>query len=452
MSNDSDTSAEMDMNILDNNDNKIDMAQQNNQENPKPDINIKKPESSDTDYYLNLLANQDKLNDDSDNKSNNSSSSLSEIIESEEESDESESESEESEKEKSSEKSSNSSSKANYHKLNLSPKKSPSPKQSSGRSSPKNENIKFDPPKQKQVSSFEVKKELSPQELRMKKIELLRKLSELKAKGYELSKSYNFDSSIEEMEYEFELLKSFANKRNGVKLYKNILLNTVSAVEFLNDKYDPFDFQLTGWSEHMSVEVDSYDEVIEEIYEKYKGTGKKMPPEIKLLMLILASASAFHFSKSTFKNLPGVDKILQNNPDLISKMMNPQKESSQFMTEQEINIERQRKNILEKEKQMRRGQTQQQPDVNNVTSFQNNQFAPVNNNQQINTPPVQGGGIKAPMNVQDILNRLHNSDNNNSSDTQEESSSNNDRLVASSSLNSSEKRKGRKKRTVMTIM
>merc|ERR1712227_862848 len=135
----------------------------------------------------------------------------------------------------------------------------------------------------------------------MKKIELLRKLSELKAKGYELSKSYNFDSSIEEMEYEFELLKSFANKRNGVKLYKNILLNTVSAVEFLNDKYDPFDFQLTGCSEHMSVEVDSYDEVIEEIYEKYKGTGKKMPPEIKLLMLIVASASAFHFSKSTFK-------------------------------------------------------------------------------------------------------------------------------------------------------
>ena len=86
----------------------------------------------------------------------------------------------------------------------------------------------------------------------------------------------------------------------------------------------------------MFLGVDSYDEVIEEIYEKYKGTGKKMAPELKLFMLIIASASAFHFSKSTFKNLPGVDKILQNNPDLIAKMMNPQKESSQFMTEQEI--------------------------------------------------------------------------------------------------------------------
>ena len=128
MNNDSDTSAEMDMNILDNNDNKIDMTQQNNRENQKTEI--KKAESSDTDYYLNLLANQDKLNDDSDNKSNVSSSSLSEIIESEEESDESESESEESDKEKSSEKSSNSSSKANFNKISLSPKKSTSPKQS----------------------------------------------------------------------------------------------------------------------------------------------------------------------------------------------------------------------------------------------------------------------------------------------------------------------------------
>ena len=121
------------------------------------------------------------------------------------------------------------------------------------------------------------------------------------------------------------------------------------------------------------------------------------------------------------------------------------------MTEQEINIERQRKNIIEKEKQMRRGNKTE------TDTFQNKQYAPVNMNQQINTPPIsqnkpsQAGSIKAPMNVQDILSRLHNSENNNSTDTQEESSSNNDRLVASSSLNSSEKRKGRKKKSIMTI-
>lgn len=432
MNNDSDTSADLNFNILDDNDNKINLeATNNNLEDTKP----KKPESSDTDYYLNLLANQNKLNDDSDNKTA-STSSLSEIIEdvSDSESDESN----ESGTRNSSEKS-NTSSKANVKKVSLSPI-NPSPKN----------NIPFVPPPMP-----EVKKELSPQEVRMKKIELLRKLSELKTKGYDLSKSYDFNSSIEEMEYEFELLKSFANKRNGVKLYKNILLNTVSAVEFLNDKYDPFDFQLIGWSEHMSVEVDSYDEVIEEIYEKYKGTGKKMPPEIKLLMLIVASASAFHFSKSTFKNLPGVDKVLQNNPDLIAKMMNPQKESSQFMTEQEINIERQRKAMIEKEKELKRKAREQQESVNtanNINTFQNKQYAPVNTSQPINTPPVNNNqtSIKAPMNVKDILNRLHNSDNN-SSDTQDDTSSNNDRIVGTSSMNSSERRKGRKKKSIMTI-
>ena len=45
-----------------------------------------------------------------------------------------------------------------------------------------------------------------------------------------------------------------------------------------------------------------------EIYEKYKGTGKKMAPEIKLLYLIIASASAFHFSKSQASKLPEIGR------------------------------------------------------------------------------------------------------------------------------------------------
>jgi hypothetical protein len=433
MNTDSDTSADLDFNILDDNNNKIKVDAPNNKaEEPKP----KKPDSSDTDYYLNLLANQSKLNDDSDNKTA-STSSLSEIIEDNYDSDESDTKN-----------ISDKSSKANVKKVSLTPINK-SPKNNTTCVPPSIPEVRndFSPQEvRKELYPQEVRKELSPQEVRMKKIELLRKLSELKTKGYDLSKNYDFNSSVEEMEYEFELLKSFANKRNGSKLYKNILLNTVSAVEFLNDKYDPFDFQLTGWSEHMSVEVDSYDEVIEEIYEKYKGTGKKMPPEIKLLMLIVASASAFHFSKSTFKNLPGVDKVLQNNPDLISKMMNPQKESSQFMTEQEIHIEKQRKAMFEKDKELKRKTREQQESVN---TFQNKQYAPVNTSHPINTPPVSKS-IKAPMNVKDILNRLHNSDNNNS-DTQDDTSSNNDRIVGTSSMNSSEKKKGRKKKSIMTI-
>lgn len=446
----SETSNDPNVNILDSNGEKI---QDNNGKNTNPQI-LKKPDSSDTDYYLNLLANQNKLKDDSELNSNDTSS-LSEIIEDNEESDNESIASSSSKKSSTSKSNKSSGSKVEYEKIPVS-----SPKNNPTFVPPSRNTSTFVPPQR--FNDTETKKELNPQEIRMKKIELLRRLSELKTKGYDLSKNYDFSSSIEEMEYEYDLLKSFTNKRNGIKLYKNILLNTVSAIEFMNDKYDPFEFELNGWSEHMSVEADSYDDVLEELYEKYKGTGRKMPPEAKLLMLIVASASAFHFSKSTFKNLPGVDKVLQNNPDMIAKMINPKKESSQFMSEQEINLERQRAAIIEKEKAMKnRGNTSQQP----MNSFVNNNFSPFqessNKSSQFqgssnNKPETNNSNekvnIKAPLNVQDILNRLHNSENNSAdSDTQNETSSNNDRIVRSSSMNSSERKKGRKKKNIMSI-
>ena len=79
MNNDSDTSADLNMNILDNRGDKIEFgigdANNNNTNKNEP----KKVESSDTDYYLNLLANQSKLNENSDNKTE--TSSLDEILE-----------------------------------------------------------------------------------------------------------------------------------------------------------------------------------------------------------------------------------------------------------------------------------------------------------------------------------------------------------------------------------
>lgn len=289
-------------------------------------------------------------------------------------------------------------------------------------------------------------KKLTSQEIRMKKIDLLRKLSEIKAKGYELSKKYDFNSSITEMEYEYELLKSFANKRNGIKLYKNIILNSASALEFLNDKYDPFDFKLSGWSEHMSVEVDSYDDVLEELYEKYKGKGSNMPPEIKLVLLMVTSATAFHFTKSYAQN-SAIEQALKNNPGLISSMLNKKKEESQFMTQQEINLQRQKEIAIEREKmqreKMRNNNVQNTVKQEKKDTFQNS-YNPAN---QINnsTPKVN---IQAPSNVQEILARLHQSEKNTSNNK-------NDRVVSETTLTSDtdgKKKRGRKKKSALSVL
>jgi hypothetical protein len=264
-------------------------------------------------------------------------------------------------------------------------------------------------------------KELNPQEIKMKKIELLRKLSEIKAKGYQLTKEYDFNSSIGEMEYEYELLKSFADKRNGIKLYKNILLNGISLMEFANDKYDPFDFKLSGWSEHMSVEVDSYDDIMEELYEKYKSSGKSMPVEVKLLFLLIASGAAFHFTKSQLGNIPGMANMTGN---VIGKMVSKPKETSKFMTPQEINIEKQREILKERERQ-------QKKPVETKSVFHKSLSRDIPE-------------IRKPDNVQEILNRIKKIQTQNpvnSSDTQEENTSNNDRIVSEATVSASDKRK-----------
>ena len=399
--------------------------------NPKSETK----KSSDTDYYMNLMANPNKTVPDKQELS-----SESELVNSDS------SASKKSESEKSS--SSNSS-------------KSSTKSKKSNSSNNKSEHINNNLPKPNEYSTpnsneYSVPNSINPQltsqEIRIKKIELLRKLSEIKSKGFSLTKEYDFNSSIDEMDYEYALLKSFVDKRNSVKVFKSGLLQTVSIIEFLNDKYDPFDFHLQGWGEHMSVEVDSYDDVLEELYEKYKGSGKGMPPEVKLLLLLTASAGAFHFSK-TQTSIPGLEQTLSRNPELVSKLLNPKKQQSQFMSAQEVNIQKQREILQQRQREFKQNQQ-------NNKSFMSTPVIP-EPRQTILEPQASNESsnkinqsksieIKSSKNVQEILDRIKQSQANiGTTETQDESSSNNDRIV--SDVNVSESKKGRKPKTVPAI-
>ncbi len=309
--------------------------------------------------------------------------------------------------------------------------------------------------------------QLTGQQLRMKKIDLLRKLSDLKTKGYKLTKEYDFNSSIEEMEYEYDLLKSFADRRNGIKLYKNTIINFTNLVEFFNDKYDPFGAELSGWSEHMSVEVDTYDDVLEELYEKYKGAGKSLPPEVKLLILIGFSASAFHFTKKHMSNLPGASSgspLGGIQSGIAQKIAGMGKETSKFKSEQELHIEKMKQEMREKDKQMKdmmmnNMKMTQGPVSGPAANLTNNRGAPVS---FANSIPLNAMGnpsqliqnndsrplIQTPESVKDVLNRLHNREID-TIDTQDETSTNNDRIL--SDMSASESKKKGKKKPLMKI-
>lgn len=165
---------------------------------------------------------------------------------------------------------------------------------------------------------------MTHEEINNRKEELLAKLARLEAKGYKPVKVFTFANSLEEIETIYS--KTLYQKKldEAIKFQGKILIGVVGFIEKMNDIYNPFNLYLSGWSESVMTDLDSYDEVFEELYEKYKDQID-MGPEIKLLGMVFMSGAYFHFSKAVLEkaetNIPGISKILNNNPDLKKKVV-----------------------------------------------------------------------------------------------------------------------------------
>jgi hypothetical protein len=161
------------------------------------------------------------------------------------------------------------------------------------------------------------KPKLSAEETLRQKLIFLRRLEALAKKGVELTKKYTMEDSLAEMQGEYEMIKAEKEKTGAVKFQGKMLMAAVSAIEFLNSKFDPFDLKLDGWSESINENVTDYDEVFGELHEKYGGKAK-MAPELKLLFMLGGSAAMVHMTNTMFKSsMPGMDDIMRQNPELM---------------------------------------------------------------------------------------------------------------------------------------
>ena len=167
--------------------------------------------------------------------------------------------------------------------------------------------------------NVENKPKMTQEQVLREKIIYLRKLEALEKKGIKLTKKYSMDSSLAEMKGEFEMIKSETEKRSSIKFQGKMLMAAVSAIEFLNSKFDPFDIKLDGWAEAVNENVDDYDDVFGELHEKYSGKAK-IAPELKLLFMLGGSAAMLHMTNTMFKSsLPGMDDIMRQNPELMQQ-------------------------------------------------------------------------------------------------------------------------------------
>jgi len=163
------------------------------------------------------------------------------------------------------------------------------------------------------------KPQMSSQDILREKLKILRKLEAMEKKGIELTKKYTMDSPLSEMQGEYEMIKNEKEKGNSVKFQGKMLMAAVSAIEFLNGKFDPFDVKLDGWGESVSENLDEYDDIFGELHEKYGGKTK-MAPELKLLFMLGGSAAMLHMTNTMFKSsMPGMDDIMRQNPELMQQ-------------------------------------------------------------------------------------------------------------------------------------
>jgi ribosomal 50S subunit-associated protein YjgA (DUF615 family) len=151
---------------------------------------------------------------------------------------------------------------------------------------------------------------MSKEELLREKLKYLRKLENLEKKGVELTKKYTMDSSLQEMIGEYEMIMEEKSKQNSVKFQGNMMMALINGIEFLNNKFDPFDVKLDGWGEQIGENINDYDEIFGELHEKYKSKAT-IAPELKLLFQLGGSALMVHMTNTMFKSaMPGMDDIL----------------------------------------------------------------------------------------------------------------------------------------------
>ena len=158
---------------------------------------------------------------------------------------------------------------------------------------------------------------LSEKDKRRKKRMMIKKLEEWYEKGHTKSSNrFTMDSAYEEVEDEYENVLEDKRKKDSVKLQGWWFMTFVNSIEYANAAFNPFDFNLDGWGEQVSEDIDSYEEIFSELHEKYKGG--KLAPELSLLLRLGFSACMVNFTNKALSSAtPGFNDVIKQSPELM---------------------------------------------------------------------------------------------------------------------------------------
>lgn len=135
----------------------------------------------------------------------------------------------------------------------------------------------------------------SYEDIQQEKAYLISQLKRLEKKGSVLTRRFTMEHSLEEIRGEVFRIKKEESMDAGIDYCRQGLMFCVSSIEMAEGKYNNGEF-LGGWSRNVMGNIDSYDGVFEELYEKYYTTAT-VAPEIKLISMLAGSGFMFSLQK-----------------------------------------------------------------------------------------------------------------------------------------------------------
>jgi hypothetical protein len=173
-------------------------------------------------------------------------------------------------------------------------------------------------------------------EKRLRRLDIMRALGELRDLGCKVT-NYNIDDDYYMMKYELDLHKSIRSKRNWLGLYSHMLVGVIKGAELLNNNYNPFDFKLSGLSDEVSADKNTYYEILGEIYEFHNVPGKKMNPWFRLMISLIGVVVVVGGKNNAHKFMPNRSNKVENDEDYIENLRARAAKDSQSKGSQQNN-------------------------------------------------------------------------------------------------------------------
>lgn len=137
----------------------------------------------------------------------------------------------------------------------------------------------------------------------MEKRSILSKLRRYEEKsGVKIGRPLSINTPLSELKFELDIINKEVKMNSTINQMKTATVVGVYFLEMLNSKFDPLDLYLDGWSAHFQEEIDTNDDLFEELYDKWFDSMAYFPPEVRFVLMVGSSGFMYNMRQRIFKN------------------------------------------------------------------------------------------------------------------------------------------------------